>query len=483
MAKTEFKDGMKGEIERLKTIEIDDNYREELFARFCSQLNENFQGAEINMQLRKAFDYAFNAHKDYRRKSGEPFIEHPVAVAVIVANEIGLGVQTVIAALLHDVVEDTEHTNDDIKNMFGQAVAETVEGVTKITEKYDAKANTQAETFKKMLLSISTPRVLFVKLADRLHNMRTMDGMPDGTRQIKSNENLYVYVKLAEDLGLYDVYQELQDTSFKFVQPNHYKSVSNIVESKLDERNKILADFKLVLMRILIRLEVTCKVDTIHKSLFQIWKHLNTGKMLEDYSPDAVRIVFEYPEDAPANWISRMHYDIYGEILSEYREREGSKRDYVHNPKPNGFSALVFQVNHKGYWFEVQIMSYDNEMVAHRGYSTLRPHREGLEALKLKLGEIDGSANAEELVARAMDNSQTQSIYIFTPKGDIKVLPIGATVLDFAYSLGPEYGNHCVGAYVNSRFAPLNYKLQSTDRVTVMTSPSARPQPSWLDFV
>lgn len=466
---------------------MDARYKEELFCWFYQRLNDSFKTAEIEEQLRNAYEFAFDAHIEQRRKTtGEPFIIHPVTVALIVANEIGLGVKSVVAALLHDVVEDTDYSLETIQSRFGGDTADIVAGLTKITNVYNARSNVQAETFKKMLLSIKgDPRVVFIKLADRLHNMRTMEGMPQGTIQIKAGENLYVYVPVAYQLGLYDIKNELEDTSFKYAQPQQYESVVSEVKEQREIKDPIMKEFRAELMKELVKLDHTCKIVTEKKSYYYVSKGLSSGIPIEDINYEAVRVVFKESDGDDFETTVREHYNIYSSIIMHFPERDGSKRDFLVKPKKNGFKALVFQVYYKGYWLEVQIITDDNDMVSHKGYSTRHSNREGIAALREQLREFDGDQNAVELLARFHDMAmeEQKTIFVFTPKGDIQELPVDATVIDFAYGIHSDVGNHCIGAYVGSKFVPLDYKLKTADTVTIMSSASARPQQAWMHFV
>lgn len=473
--------------ENVNQIVMDARYKEELFNSFYNSLNASFKTAEIEEQLREVYDFAFEAHRDQRRKTtGEPFIIHPVSVALIVANEIGLGVMSVVAALLHDVVEDTKYSLETITSRFGGEVADIVAGLTKITNVYNAKSNVQAETFKKMLLSIPhDPRVVFIKLADRLHNMRTMEGMPEGTIRSKAGENLYVYVPVAFQLGLYDIKNELEDTSFQFAQPIQYEAVRKEVEAMRRIKDPIMEDFRRELMGELVKTKYTCKVVTEKKSYYYVSQNLNAGLPIEDIHYEAVRVVFQESECENKEVVVGEHYQIYSAILCHFLEREGYKRDYTVKPKKNGFRALICQVNYRGHWVEVQIINEENDMVSHKGYSKRKSSREGIAKLAATIKELDGEQNAVQLLSRFhnLSMSEQKTIFVFTPKGDIQELPVDSTVIDFAYGVHTDVGNHCIGAYVGSKFVPLDYKLKTADKVTIFSSASARPQQAWLHFV
>lgn len=471
-----------------QTPPVEDNYREELFKEFFDQLPECFHPCDIRNQVRNAYDFAYSAHYGVFRKCGEnlPYITHPVSVALIVANEIGLGLSAVIAALLHDVVEDTEYTHEDIAERFGENIAQIVDGLTKITNVYDAKTNAQAETFRKLLLSIpQDSRVAFIKIADRLHNMRTMDEMPDGTRQIKAGENLYVYVPIAEQLGLYDIKNELEDTSFKYAHPKPYEQVVKDVTELSAKRAGVFADFKLCLLRTLMRTGLTVRLSVVNKSYFQIWMIMReTGNSIDQVSgTETIRIIFDPPKGADEQDIVNAHYNIYANVISNFPERADSKRDYIINPKRNGFKALVFQVMYEGHWIELQVITSDNDEVAHRGYCNSSPTRTGLDELRNNLKDFDHGQDAVELLKRFRSLSQLSSIFVFTPKGKIIELPMGGTVLDFAYAIHSRLGNHCLGAVVDQKIVTINHVLKTTEQVTVLTSPSAKPSQDWFQYV
>ena len=472
---------------RIMTVN-DIKYREDLFRIFYSALPQSFKPTETYTQIRSAYDLAFTAHHGVRRKGGnhEPYITHPISVALIVANEIGLGVSSVIAALLHDVIEDTEFTKEDIAEKFGNNIANIVEGLTKITNVYDAKKNAQSETFKKMLLSIPhDPRVAFIKIADRLHNMRTMEDMPDGTRQIKAAENLFVYVPIADQLGLFDIKNELEDTSFKYSHPGTYIYLKTEMEKLSEKRKKTFESFKLALMKIMVGTQWVCKFSVIEKSCFQIWKMMQEAgiSFSEVENSLSLRVIFDAGDIYDAQDIVNAHYNIYSSIIANFAEREGFKRDYVVRPKSNGFKALVFMVMFEGNWIEIQILTNENDMVAHCGYSKSRPNRIGLDTLQENIKSFNDSESAIELINRFRTLSNLEKIFVFTPKGNIIELPKNATVLDFAYAIHSRIGNHCTGAIIGGEHVQINYVLKSTDQVNVTFSPSVRPSKNCYSFI
>lgn len=465
-----------------------DTYKEELFEKFYSKLPDSYKPTEIYTQVRAAYDFAYDAHYGVTRKGGdhEPYITHPVEVALIVANEIGLGVSSVVAALLHDVVEDTEFTKEDIKKIFGESVATIVEGLTKMSSDESASVKVQAETFKKMLLSIPRdPRVAFIKIADRLHNMRTMEDMPDGTRQIKAGENHYVYIPIAEQLGLYDIKNELEDFSFKYVHPRKYADVQKAYEESAERINNLYKDFQMALMRVLVKTGHVCKLSVITKSFYQAWHEMNeTGKNFSEIDNyKAVRIIFD-PEDIDNNdEIVSVHYKLYASVITNFPERIDSKRDYVITPKKNGFKALVFMVMFDGNWIEVQIVTASDDLVARRGYSKDKPNRMGLDVLKEKLSGFNKNQDAVELLNRFRSLSFSSTIFVYTPKGSMVELPQGATVLDCAYAIHENLGNHCLGAYVGQRLVPIDFVLSHSVQVQLLTSPSTKPSTQWFNYI
>lgn len=462
-------------------------YKQELWEDLLSSLPDRFQNQSAQSQIQHAYDFAYEAHKGTCRKGGkkEPYIIHPVAVALIVANEIGLGTSSVVSALLHDVVEDTEYTREDIADVFGEDVARIVEGLTKITNVYNAKQNAQAETFKKMLLSIPQDfRVAFIKIADRLHNMRTMDDMPDGQRQIKAGENLFVYVPIAFQLGLFDIKNELEDLSFKYTHPQKYEEMQQIIAASSAQRNDVLMKFRNNLVSMLSTIRKT-EIKFVTKSVYQTWSKMQEfGKSFEEINNyKSVRVIFDHNSDISELDLGAIHYKIYSAIVQKYVENQNFHKDYLLHPKTNGFKAYVFQVMFQGYWIEVQIMTKDNDMIAHKGYTMLNPNRPGSNELKRIVGKLDPEEDALELLKRFQTLSQTNTVYAFTPKGDIKELPMGSTVLDFAFAVDSSLGEHCLGGNVNGTLQGPEYKIQTTDKIEIITSPKRNPSPEWLEFV
>ncbi len=464
-------------------------YMDELYDEFRSNLSQNFQSSAFDLQLRAVYDFAFEAHwlKRQLRKSGEFFITHPVSVALIVANEIGMGITPVQAALLHDVVEDTPITSEDIKKSFGATIADIVVGLTKITGVYNAERNGQAETFKKMLLSIPhDARVVFIKLADRIHNMRTMEGMKERTRRIKSNENLYVFVPVADAIGLFDFKHELEDTSFKYLYEDEYNNIVKKVDSFNKNNAALFSQFKLELMRVLVDTGFTCKIVTEPKTYYQIWKEYRIDKPIEDCHCMAARVVFKHQfsngNRSKSDDVSE-YYKIFSSIICKFKERENSRVDYVVRPLDNGFKALIFKVYFAAQSIEVQLIDEDYEIMAHRGITTKGGARGGVADLQDKIKDYDVDKNAEDIIQVIHDQLSQKKIFVFARNGDAKEIPQNSTVLDFAYFIHTDVGNHCIGAYVGNKFVPVDHELQTADHVTVLTSPSARPQHSWMHFV
>lgn len=462
-------------------------YKKQLFEEFINALPKKLCSAENIEHFYKAYNYAYDAHKGVRRKGGqkEPYITHPIQVALIVAHEIGLGTRSIISALLHDVVEDTEITIDDIKYYFDETTARIVDGLTKITNVYNAEQNSQAETFKKMLLSIpQDSRVAFIKLADRLHNMRTMEDMPDGSRQIKAGENLFVYVPIAYKLGLYDIKTELEDLSFRYRSPENYQEILQQVKDTEKQRNGLFDSFITALdMELSISIS-NFKIIKLQKSLYQAWnKTTKKNITLSELSNfNSIRIVFDTKKSQVSDVYAEC-YSIYSRIIHVFPERKDSKRDWFNYPKKNGFSALVFEVMYLGKWIEIQITTTEKHEVAQRGYSKSRGQNFGIEELKQDLGKISPNSNADELIDRFQAIVNTTNIYVFTPQGEIIELPKGSTVLDFAFAIHSDLGLHCIGAEINKKIVSINHVLSTTDQIKILDSSHEQPKRKWLNYV
>ena len=442
-------------------------------------------------RIRLAFEIAVDAHKDMRRKSGEPYILHPLAVAKIVAEEIGLGPTGVICALLHDTVEDTEITLEDIERQFGKTVKEIIDGLTKISAVFDVKGYLQAENIRKILLSMAKDvRVILIKLADRLHNMRTMDSMPRNKQLKITSETVYLYIPLAHRLGLYNIKSELEDLSMKYNEPKAYKQIVVKLAETKNERNKIIGEFITPIKQ---RLEAENKKVEIFgrpKTIHSIWRKMKEQSIPfeEVYDKFAIRIITDVPadEEKAACW------GIYSIITDAYSPNPDRLRDWISTPKANGYEALHTTVmGPQGKWFEVQIRSKRMNEVAEKGYAAHWKYKEKnnnetlLDDWLKRIRELleNPNTNTLDLIDDFKLNLFSEEIYVFTPKGEMKILPATSTVLDFAYEIHSEVGKHCIGAKINHKIFPLTQQLNNGDQVEVLTSKKQRPGEDWLQHV
>jgi GTP diphosphokinase / guanosine-3',5'-bis(diphosphate) 3'-diphosphatase len=442
--------------------------------------------------VRKAFDLAVDAHAFMRRKSGEPYVTHPIAVAKIVAGEMELGVKSVICALLHDVVEDTDYTLNDIKEMFGITIANIIDGLTKISHVLDKDASLQAENFRKMLLTLSEDvRVIFIKLADRLHNMRTLDSMPE-YKQIKiAGETLFLYAPLAHRLGLYNIKTELEDLALKYEHPLIYKDIQDKVLETEGDRNEYIKNFAEPIIRILTDNKVDFNLSGRPKSIFSIYNKMQNKDVPfeEIYDIFAVRIVFSPDSTIPEK---AQCWNIYSLITDVYQPNPDRLRDWISTPKANGYEALHTTVmGHGGRWVEVQIRSKRMDDIAERGYAAHWKYKgdkddqtqldKWLQTVRKHLEKP--SSDALDFLDEFKLNLFSSEIYVFTPKGRLERIPKGSTALDFAYTIHTEVGDKAIGAKVNHKLVPLRQKLRSGDQVEILTSDKQTPQSEWLDFV
>jgi GTP pyrophosphokinase len=443
--------------------------------------------------IRKAFQVANEAHKGMRRKSGEPYILHPLSVAKIVTHEIGLGAKSVICAILHDVVEDTDYTIEDIENHFGKKVASIIDGLTKISDVFDNKSSLQAENFRKMLLTLSDDvRVILIKLADRLHNMRTLSSMPPN-KQIKfSGETTYLYAPLAHRLGLYAIKTELEDLSLKYRYPKIYQDLMERVRDNEKKREHMINSFALPLIDKLQEEGYEFDITGRPKSIYSIWNKMQTKNIPfeEVYDLLAIRIVFEALPDIPEK---TQCWNIYSIITDTYKPKPDRIRDWVSTPKANGYEALhVTVMGPEGKWVEVQIRSRRMDEIAERGFAAhwmyKQAGKESSAELDLWIKRIrelleNPDSNALEFLDDFKLNLFASEILVFTPKGQIITLPQKATALDFAYEIHTEVGNRAIGAKVNHKLVSLNHTLNSGDQVEILTSDSQRASREWLHYV
>ena len=441
--------------------------------------------------IRKAFDVAVEAHKEMRRKSGEPYIYHPIAVARICAEEMGLGATSVVCALLHDTVEDTHITLEDIEDLFGEKVRLIIDGLTKIPEVFDENASVQAENFRKMVLTISDDlRVVLIKLADRLHNMRTLGSMRHD-KQIKiASETKFLYAPLAHRLGLYSVKSELEDLAFKYTEPEIYKDIEDKLKSTKDVRNRFIRRFTSPIRDALMREGYVFKIKARTKSIASIWKKMKTkGVPFEEvYDVFAIRIILDTPQELekPDCW------RVYSIVTDFYQPSPDRLRDWISTPRANGYESLHTTVmSPTGKWVEVQIRTERMDEVAEKGLAAHYRYKEsknGESKFDRWIGEIrdlleSPDVNAMDFINEFKLNLFNDEIYVFTPKGDLRVLPTGSTILDFAYDIHTDIGNSCIGAKVNNRLVPLSYQLNSGDQVDIITSSKQKPNDEWLRFV
>jgi guanosine-3',5'-bis(diphosphate) 3'-pyrophosphohydrolase len=442
----------------------------------------------------KAFKIANEAHWNMRRKSGEPYILHPIAVAKIVNQEIGLGAKSITTALLHDVVEDTDYSLEDVKRDFGPKIASLIDGLTKISGTYNKEnsSSLKAENFRKMLLTLSDDlRVILIKIADRLHNMRTLDSMPEHKKMKVAGETIFLYAPLAHRLGLYAIKSELEDLSFKFRQPQIYEDIA--AKLKLSEKRylALINKFSLPIIDRLTRAGLTFDISGRPKSIFSIWKKMQSKNVPfeEIYDVLAVRIVFE---PAPGIPEKTQCWNIYSMITDSYLPKPDRLRDWVSRPKPNGYEALhVTVMGPEGKWVEVQIRSKRMDEIAERGYAAHWKYK-GDEAQeseldkwikKIRLMLENPLEDPIEFLDEFKMNLFSSEIMVFTPKGKLISLPKGASALDFAYEIHTEIGNKAIGAKINYKLHPINAVLMSGDQVEIITSDIGKPEKEWLSFV
>ncbi|MBB3187124.1 GTP pyrophosphokinase [Microbacter margulisiae] len=444
--------------------------------------------------IEKAFHFANQAHKGIRRRSGEPYIMHPIAVARIVVKEIGLGSTSICAALLHDVVEDTDYTTDDIENLFGKRIAIIVDGLTKISGGvFGERASEQAENFRKLLLTMSEDiRVILIKIADRLHNMRTLASMPQAKQYKIAGETLFIYAPLANRLGLFAIKTELENLSFKYEHPEAYAQIKSLIDAQAKENEQIYKEFKIPIQDKLAALEFKFELIERIKSVYSVWHKMQKKNIPfeEVYDLLALRIVFE-PKDGSTE--QEQCWLIYSAITQLYHPHPERIRDWVSTPKANGYSALhVTVMGPHGKWIEVQIRSVQMNEIAERGLAAHWRYKTGerddeteldrwLKELKEELKNPNPSAI--DFMDNVKLNLFASEMFVFTPKGEIKTLPQGATALDFAFLLHSDIGFKAIGAKVNHKLVPLNYQLQSGDQVEILTAKMQKPIAEWLNFV
>jgi len=445
-------------------------------------------------RITKAFQFANTVHNGTRRRSGEPYIRHPLAVARIVCDQMGLGSTSICSALLHDVVEDTEYTIEHIKDMFGDKIAQIVDGLTKLAGGvFGEKASTQAENFRKLILTMNSDiRVILIKMADRLHNMRTLSVMPP-TKQYKiAGETFYLYAPLAHRLGLFAIKTELEDLSFKYEHPKKYALIEEKLKATEQSRQLLFDNFAKPVHQKLQNMGLVYEIQNRVKSIYSIWNKMQAKNIpIEDiYDIFAARIIFESKEGIDDK---NLCWDIYSAITGIYRIRPDRIRDWVSQPKANGYQALHLTVmGPDGQWIEIQIRSQRMDEIAEKGFAAHWKYKEKnveedteLDKWLQTITEILESPNPDSLdfLDTIKLNLFSSEIFVFTPKGEIKTLPQGATALDFAYELHTDIGNHCIGAKINHKLVPLSHKLSSGDQIEILTSRSQYVVADWLSFV
>ncbi|MDO6389912.1 bifunctional (p)ppGpp synthetase/guanosine-3',5'-bis(diphosphate) 3'-pyrophosphohydrolase [Pontibacter sp. BT731] len=442
--------------------------------------------------IKKAFSTSVEAHKDMRRKSGEPYILHPLAVAQIAVEEIGLGTTSIVAALLHDVVEDTDMEVEEVEREFGTSVARIIEGLTKISGVFDYGTSQQAENFRKMLLTLSDDvRVILIKLADRLHNMRTLDSMPRHKQLKIASETMYLYAPLAHRLGLYAIKSELEDLYLKYTDTDTYKDISTKIRQTRSARGKFIKDFISPIEEELRRHGFKFNIKGRPKSIYSILKKIKKQNITfeEIYDLFAIRITLDVPleHEKAACW------QVYSIITDFYQPNPDRLRDWVNTPKANGYESLHTTVMSKsGQWVEVQIRTKRMDEIAERGYAAHWKYKSdgsggesGLEMWINKVRDMleNNTANALEFMDEFRKNLFVEEVFVFTPKGELLILPDRATALDFAFEIHSEIGLHCLGAKVNQKLVPLSFRLRNGDQVEILTSQKQKPNEEWLEYV
>ena len=468
--------------------------KKEIAKRYKDMLSDTYQtlSNEDKLLIRKAFDVAVDAHKDQRRKTGEPYIYHPIAVATIVANEVGLGAPSIASALLHDVVEDTEYTFDDIERLFGETIAKIVSGLTKISRlQKDQDISIQAENFRKMLLTLNDDvRVILIKIADRLHNMQTLDSMRPEKQVKTASETLFIYAPLAHRLGLFNIKTQLEDLGLKYTENEVYRDIENKISESKRQRDQYIDQFTEVLKGSLDKEGFKYSIKGRTKSIYSIRRKMQVQNVSfeEVYDKFAIRIIYK---STPKNEKFDA-WKIYSIVTDHFSPNPNRLRDWITQPKSTGYESLHTTVmGPRGKWVEIQIRSERMDEIAEKGYAAHFRYKHGsqkesgLEEWLNKLRESleNPDANAVDFVEQFKLNLYSKEIYVFTPNGDIKSLPKGATAIDFAFAIHSEVGMHCRAAKVNDKLVQLSTRLHSADQVEIITSQTQKPKLAWLDIV
>ncbi|MBT0525649.1 RelA/SpoT family protein [Riemerella anatipestifer] len=469
----------------------------EILARYKDLISNTYRtlNEEQNKLIRKAFDIALDAHKDQRRKTGEPYIYHPIAVAKIVAEEIGLGATSIACALLHDVIEDSDYTYEDIKKIFGEKIASIVNGLTKISVMNNQNISIQSENYRKLLLTLSEDfRVILVKIADRLHNMRTLDSMrPDKQKKIAS-ETVYIYAPLAHRLGLYNIKSELEDLSLKYNNPEVYTEITSKLDLAKEQREGYLEEFKNEVSEYLSKEELDFKIKGRTKAISSIYRKMlkqNVG-FEEVYDNYAIRII--YKSDLKNEKF--LAWKIYSIVTDLYKSNPQRMRDWISAPRSTGYESLHLTVlGPDNKWIEVQIRSERMDEIAEKGVAAHYKYKEGFrrnsddtnfEQWVTQIREVlenQEMMSTSELLDDIKLNLYSKEVFVFTPKGEVTILPKNATALDFAFSVHTDLGMKCLGAKINGKLVPISYVLKNGDQIEILSSNNQRPKQDWLDFV
>ena len=485
------------EEKQLTQEEKDDQMINEAFQKLLNDYISSRHRKKVDL-ITKAFNFARQAHKGVRRLSGEPYIMHPIAVAQIACSEVGLGSTSICAALLHDVVEDTDYTVEDISNIFGAKIAQIVDGLTMISGGiFGEQASAQAENFKKLLLTMSDDiRVIIIKICDRLHNMRTLESQPANKQYKIAGETLYIYAPLANRLGLNKIKTELENLSFKFEHPDEYASIEAKLKQTSDARDELFSQFTSPIEDALKQMGIKYEIKERVKTPYSIWNKMQNKHVSfeEIYDILAVRIIF-----TPNNRDEEVNecFNIYVAISKIYKSHPDRLRDWLSQPKANGYQALhVTLMSKQGQWIEVQIRSDRMDEIAEQGFAAHWKYKDGVEEEYTEdenelnewlrtIKEIldDPQPDAMDFLDTIKLNLFASEIFVFTPKGEIRTMPAGCTALDFAFSIHTFLGSHCIGAKVNHKLVPLSYKLQSGDQVEILTSKSQHVNAGWINFV
>lgn len=478
-----------------KILDAIEKENQEITRRYKEMLKHTYQtlNKDDKKLIRKAFDLAVDAHKDQRRKTGEPYIFHPIEVAKIVANEIGLGATSIASALMHDVVEDTDYTLDDIEKLFGEKIARIIDGLTKIAILNKQDVSIQSENYRKLLLTLSEDvRVILIKIADRLHNMRTLESMHEDKQLKIASETIFIYAPLAHRMGLYNIKSELEDLSLKYTKPEEYFNIERKLQETNEEREKYIEDFSNIIRENLEEEGLSFEIKGRSKSVFSIHRKMvsqNVG-FEEVYDKFAVRIVYKSDKKNE----KFLAWKIYSVVTDIFRPNPKRLRDWISQPKSTGYESLHITVmGPMARWVEVQIRSERMDELAERGVAAHYKYKENYQVEDSKVDEWisqvremlenHDTQDATEFIDNFKFNLYAKEIYVFSPKGDLYSLPKGASSLDFAYAIHSNIGDTCLGAKVNGKLYPLSHELQSGDQVEIITSLHQKPKPDWLEFV